>query len=174
MLKTLTKFELLGALCLLLLLTLFTTPIPTFGQSDGVHEWVDIYKTYVKEQEFIDAAEAKKRWGDMKFDSKVFKESGWQKKSLMTANLVGSNLLIGKTRIEMEEILGPTDGYFWDDHIPAYVVEDGRETLNLNFQIVCLLDADGKIKKVLIHKKKINRNSKSYKRELQKRENSKK
>ena len=44
--------------------------------------------------------------------------------------------------------LGPSDGLFCDDHIPAYFVEDGRETLDLNFQIVCFLNGDGKINKV--------------------------
>lgn len=95
------------------------------------------FNRYVQSQNEISYDHAKQKWGEEKFDAVKFKDAPLKQKAAMAVFLLNHrNIFVGKTLKELKQQLGPHDGFFWRDHLPAYLIEDGLSTNTKSWQIV--------------------------------------
>lgn len=96
---------------------------------------------------------AAKRWGSVEFDSSKFKTGDTKIRALMTSSLQKhENQFKGKSALEIRELLGPFDGFYFTDAYPTYLIQIGKSHSEDTWQIVFLLDDDRLVKKIIIHK----------------------
>lgn len=57
-----------------------------------------------------------------------------------------------KSALEIRELLGPFDGFYFTDAYPTYLIQIGKSHSEDTWQIVFLLDDDRLVKKFIIHK----------------------
>jgi hypothetical protein len=107
---------------------------------------------YEKGQEYMSLADAQKHWPQKPFSVDGFKKGVLHDRASMVVDLIKSGRFIGKTAQEVRNTLGDYTGYFFSDRIPAYLVEEGWQTKGDTWQVVFLLNLEGKIKEVKIHK----------------------
>lgn len=110
------------------------------------------FRDYVSKQTYMSPEEAGKRWGRRSFTPQSFKRGDLKVRSQMAADLVLKKTFIGKPYATVEKELGRHDGFFWQDRIPAYLVEDDLRGGKESWQIVFLFDGDGVVRDILIHK----------------------
>ncbi len=96
--------------------------------------------------------QAEKRWGSEAFDSQKFKSQPTNGRAKMVASLIKNKVLIGKNRLEVRELLGSQDGYYFTDMYPAYMIYEDPKVDGEAWQIVGLLDKEYKVREVIIHK----------------------
>lgn len=96
---------------------------------------------------------AAKRWGSVELDSSKFKTGDVKVRASMTASLQKhENKFKGKSALEIRELLGPFDGFYFTDAYPTYLIQIGKSHSEETWQIVFLLDNDQRVKKAIIHK----------------------
>lgn len=98
------------------------------------------FSNYFKSQKFFSVKETEDRYGRIHFEAAQFRKGDFAMRAKMAADLVESKVLIGKSEIEVHEILGPPNAYFWDEHIPAYLIEDGRKPKHLEVMVVIFFE----------------------------------
>ncbi len=106
------------------------------------------FAEYYKSQKFFSVKEAGERYGKSAFNAESFRKGGWKRRSAMAADLVERKTLVGKTESQVYETLGRPDAFFWDEHIPAYIIEDGREPKHLEVMIVVFFETRNGEKRV--------------------------
>ena len=110
----------------------------------------DLLKTY----EYMKLSEAKKRWGSQKFEAKKFKSSSVRLRAQMAYPLIKNKKYVGVPIKKVYSELGPSTGYFFNESIPAYVIQDGGQKTKDIWQIIFLPKENSQnVKEVLIQKK---------------------
>lgn len=107
---------------------------------------------YEKGQEYMSLADAQKRWPQKPFSVDGFKKGSPRDRASMVVDLIKGGGFIGKAAQDVRNVLGDYTGYFFSDRIPAYLIEEGWQTKRDTWQVVFLLNLEGKIKEVRIHK----------------------
>ena len=101
----------------------------------------------------MSAKEAEKRWGKIEFNAEKFKNSDLKVRSLMAASIQENEKLFkGKSVLEIRELLGPTDGFYFSDVYPTYLIQVGKNHSEETWQLVFLLNNKRNVEKVIIHK----------------------
>jgi hypothetical protein len=108
--------------------------------------------TFLSSQVFMSVAAAKQRWKEKAFDASKFKSGTAKERAAMATNLISSKKLLGKTPKEIQVLLGGFSGFFWSDYIPAYLIEEGWSQGKDTWQLVFLLNDQGLVNEVRIHK----------------------
>lgn len=89
------------------------------------------------------------RWGRAEFDPTKFKNGDFSLRSKMAYEILINQTYKGKSVQVVRRELGPNEGYFKNDVVPAYIINND---LNDVWQIVFLVDADRTITKAAIYK----------------------
>jgi hypothetical protein len=97
----------------------------------------------------LSSQEATARWGQKLFAADKFKSGAPGIRAQMAADIVKKNLFSGKSVREVWAALGPHDGHFKSDVVPAYIL---NEDTNDVWQLVFLVDMDRKVTKAVIYK----------------------
>lgn len=100
----------------------------------------------------ISLTQAEKKWGIAPFDAQKFKTLSSNERAKMAVTIIKNKSLIGKTRAEVRDFLGDHDGFYFTDMFPAYIISEETKPDGETWQMVCLLDKNGKVKDVIIHK----------------------
>ena len=96
--------------------------------------------------------DAQKQFGDMKFDEAKFKASPTSERAKMAADLIRKKTFIGASYATVKEKLGDYTGYFWNDAIPTYILNEGSDKDEDVWQLVFLPGHNGKVSEVIINK----------------------
>lgn len=72
--------------------------------------------------EFMPVEQADKKWGHAAFSELKFKKASPEERAALVVNLINSKKLEGVSLEMVRKLLGPPDGYFLDDTIPAYLM----------------------------------------------------
>lgn len=99
---------------------------------------------------YMSPMHAQKKWGNVPFDAKKFKEGDDLARAKMASDLILKRQLIGLATAEVRTKLGSFTGYFYSDNIPAYILHEGATE---TWQLVFFPGKDGKIIEIKIHKK---------------------
>lgn len=103
-------------------------------------------------ESYMTIEQSKKKFGSTAFVPEKFKAGNPKLKGEMAADLVQRKALVGKSLKQVRELLGPPDGYFQNDAIPAYIIspETGKRD---TWQLVFIPNTDWtKVEEVKIHK----------------------
>ncbi len=110
----------------------------------GAHFWFG--KTMI-------TSKAEDRWGKDPFILERFKNGSTKDRAKMAASIIrGKKAWIGRPLSEIREQLGPHDGFYFTDIIPAYLIEVAEKKGDESWQIVFLPDNARMISDVIIHK----------------------
>ena len=102
--------------------------------------------------ELMTTSEVKSRWGATEFDSNKFKVGKPETRAKMAFGLIQSKKYIGKTRAQVIGDLGPADGYYFSELIPAYIIQNEKKKGDEVWQIIFLLDKERHVTEVAVHK----------------------
>jgi hypothetical protein len=72
--------------------------------------------------EFMPLEQADKSWGHTAFSELKFKKASPDQRAALIVDLIRSKKLEGARLQTVRKLLGPPDGYFLDDSIPAYLL----------------------------------------------------
>ena len=59
---------------------------------------------------------------------------------------------VGLHRLEVRPLFGNPTGYYITEFIPAYMIETAKTMSEDSWQIVFLIDRDGKVSRIVVHK----------------------
>lgn len=96
--------------------------------------------------------EVKKKWGSEVYDAQKFKNGDYSLKSKMAYSIMQDKSLIGKKISDIKTLFGPSEGYFFTDTIPVYIVQRGKTKSDQTWQIVFLPDKKDRVLEVIMHK----------------------
>ncbi len=98
-------------------------------------------------------ATAEKHWGKAPFDGGEFKTGTPEVRSKMVADLIKKKYFVGKAPSQVFSELGRSDGHFFSDAIPAYLLNEGWRTNVDTWQVVFLLGGKSQnVSEVIIQK----------------------
>jgi hypothetical protein len=101
---------------------------------------------------YMSAEQAKNKFGEKTFSPDKFKAADRKLRGEMAADLILKKIFIGKPLKSAIELLGPPDGYFENDGIPAYLISSDLNKKD-TWQLIFLPDKDWKkIDEIKIHK----------------------
>lgn len=100
----------------------------------------------------MSAREVKAKWGDEKYDAKKFKDGGYEHKAKMAYSIMQDKSLIGKTFMEIREIFGPPEGFYFIDTYPAYIITRGKDRSEDTWQIVFRIGDGYKVRDIIMHR----------------------
>ena len=90
--------------------------------------------------DFLSIKKVEKRWGKTQFSAAQFKKGDMKVRASMAVSLMKNEKLLGKTNIEIWQLLGRHDGRYFSSIIPAYIIEDKSMIGGDVWQIVFFLD----------------------------------
>lgn len=96
-----------------------------------------------------------KTWGVLPLDIAQFKQAEEDEtiRAKMACSLLQNQQnYIGKTPREIRELFGDYTGYYFNDTIPTYVIKIAEKKGQDTWQIVFLIDLQGKISQIIVHK----------------------
>ncbi|MGZ6479530.1 MAG: hypothetical protein ACXWQE_09525 [Bdellovibrionales bacterium] len=97
--------------------------------------------------------QVEKKWGTSAFVAEKFREGDVQTRASMAAALLkDQKQFLGKSFSEIKSVLGPHDGHYFNDSIPAYFIQIGKNKSEESWQIVFLPAKDRKVSKIIVHK----------------------
>ena len=104
--------------------------------------------------EFMTLEEADRKWGHTSFTQQEYIKSPPDKRASLIVSLVQSKKLNGASMEDVRKLLGPPDGYFIDDTIPAYLLGTRKPgQTNDVWQIVFIPNEERtKVIEIKIHK----------------------
>jgi hypothetical protein len=101
----------------------------------------------------MSADEAAKKWGRIEFDASKFRTGDEKTRASMAASLQKHEKdFRGKSVLEISDMLGPSDGFYFTDVYPAYLIQEGETHKDETWQVVFLLNNERRVAKVIIHK----------------------
>jgi hypothetical protein len=101
----------------------------------------------------MSAAAATERWGSTPFDAEGFREGDAKTRASMAASIQKrAKEFKGKSVLEIREMLGPTDGFYFSDVNPTYLVQIGKDRTEETWQLVFLLNSKRLVEDIIIHK----------------------
>jgi hypothetical protein len=94
-----------------------------------------------------------KKWGSSEFNPDKFKLATIEERAQMAASILrGKNKFVGLPRGEIRKSLGDYSGFYVSGMYPTYLIQDARTSSDEAWQLVFLIDVDGKIRDVVVHK----------------------
>lgn len=100
----------------------------------------------------ISYIDAKSRWGEEKFSLEQFRARSPNERIKMAINLLAQkDKYVGKTSTEIVNTFGRSDGFFFPDTFPAYIVYKNYEKEEA-WQIVFILNYRAIVKDVILQK----------------------
>lgn len=109
-------------------------------------------KSFTERGTFMSLQEAEKRWGNIPFNASAFKAARVSERAKMAVSLIKGKSMLGKTRDEIRSELGEFSGYYWNDTIPTYFIQEGWRSGEDSWQLVFFLGRTHKVKEIKIHK----------------------
>ena len=100
----------------------------------------------------LNETEVKSRFGSAEFSAKEFKRGDESVRARMAYALMKDKTLIGKSTEQIWELLGESDGHYFSEAYPAYLIHRARDEKDDSWQIVFLIDNDRRIKQVIVHR----------------------
>lgn len=130
----------------LMIILLFAAPVllATPPNSEG--------QAFLSSQRFMANHLVKKKWGATRLNLEQFKKGNSKVRGTMVFSLLSDKTLIGKSADEIRTLLGPFTGFFWSDSIPAYMIDEGWQHKKDSWQLVFLLDEQGRVNDIRVHK----------------------
>ncbi len=94
------------------------------------------------------------RWGGAPLSIEKFKKAPNDSiRAEMTCSLLKKKKqFIGKHANEIRELFGPSDGHYFSEMFPTYMIEIARKQGQDAWQIVFLIDRNEKISEIIVHK----------------------
>ena len=94
-----------------------------------------------------------KKWGNKTYIEAGFKTGSAAQKAEMAYQILSKkNKYIGIDVDEVRKIFGSPDGFYFIDSYPAYILQEGKSYADETWQIVFLLNAEYKVRDVIVHK----------------------
>ncbi|MBI2605381.1 MAG: hypothetical protein HYW49_04800 [Deltaproteobacteria bacterium] len=109
-------------------------------------------KSFAEKGTFMSLQDAEKKWGNIPFSASVFKTAQASERAKMAVSLIKGKSMLGKTTEEVRSALGDFSGYFWNDTVPTYFIQEGWKTGEDSWQLVFFLNRTHKVKEIKIHK----------------------
>jgi hypothetical protein len=97
----------------------------------------------------MSAEAALERWGHDVFDAKKFKAGDFSLRAKMAYEILQNQPYAGKSVQALRRELGGNEGYYKNDVVPAYIL---NQDLNDIWQIVFLVDTNRNVTKAVIYK----------------------
>lgn len=104
------------------------------------------------EKKTLSSDDVKKKWGSEVYDAKKFKAGDYATKSKMAYSIMQDKALIGKKISEIRDLFGPSEGYFFTDTIPVYIIQRGKTHSDQTWQLVFLPDKNDRVLDIIMHK----------------------
>lgn len=98
------------------------------------------------------ASAVKKKWGAEKLDLEKFKLGNPETRSKYAFDIISNKSYLGKSVSSIRESFGAPDGFYFIDSYPAYLIQEGQSPKEDTWQLVFKLDANRKVKEVIVHK----------------------
>lgn len=111
-----------------------------------------VYAQHFWRGETMPTRTIQKMWGKSDFSAEVFKSAAPEVRAKMAYSLIKSKKYIGKSALKVRDELGSTDGYYFSDIYPAYIINEPQKKGDDVWQIVFLLKNDRTISDVIVHK----------------------
>ena len=107
--------------------------------------------------ELMDHNEVCQRWGEHPLDIVRFKgaENNEALRAKMACSLLKSEnqkKYVGKNTTQIIDIFGFPDGYYMSEAFVAYLIEVAEQRGEDSWQILFLLDRDGNVSEIVVHK----------------------
>ncbi len=102
--------------------------------------------------ETLSATKVKKRWGQQSVDLAKFKNTKIENRANMAFNIMTDKSYIGKSVEEIRELFGSTDGFYFIDIYPAYLIQKDQLPKDETWQIVFRLNSKYKVRDIIVHK----------------------
>ena len=103
--------------------------------------------------EIMATAKVCERWGDHPLDAAKFKNGSEPARASMACSLLkNQNQFIGKSAMEIRQLLGDPDGFYFIDAFPAYLVSGGGADFQDSWQLVFMLGQKRKVTEIFAHK----------------------
>ncbi len=102
--------------------------------------------------ETLSAAKVKARWGQQSVDLTKFKSATIEDRAAMAYNIMTDKAYVGKSVEEIRELFGITDGFYFIDTYPAYLIQERKIQKNETWQIVFRLNGKYKVRDIIVHK----------------------
>jgi hypothetical protein len=103
--------------------------------------------------ETMSLSRVEKKWGKKEFKADLFKQASEADRAAMAASLVkNKKQFIGKDRSEVRSLLGDYSGHYISGLFPTYMIQDAVKIGDEAWQIVFLLDANEKVRNIVVHK----------------------
>lgn len=94
-----------------------------------------------------------KRWGNQDLKVNEFKAADVMKRASMACSVLKSEkTFLGKDVLDIRNIFGDFDGFYFSDMYPTYMIQVGKDQSEDSWQLVFLIDKNQKISKVVVHK----------------------
>jgi hypothetical protein len=105
------------------------------------------FSQFTPKEMFAEAA--LERWGHDEFDAKKFKAGDFSLRAKMAYEVLQNQPYAGKSVQVLRRELGGNEGYYKNDVVPAYIL---NQDLNDIWQIVFLVDTNRNVTKAVIYK----------------------
>ena len=100
----------------------------------------------------MSAKEVKAKWGSEQFDSKKFKAGSYEIKSKMAYSIMTDKSLKGRSFEDIRELFGPSEGFYFIDTYPAFIVQRGKNHSEETWQLVFKMDNNYNVRDIIMHK----------------------
>jgi hypothetical protein len=101
----------------------------------------------------MEASDVAAKWGKQVFESKKFSAGDSNARASMAFDLLlKQSQFVGKSMADIKASLGDFDGHYFNDWIPAYIIEEGHSKNEDTWQIVFLPDKSHHVAKIIVHK----------------------
>jgi len=95
----------------------------------------------------------KGKWGAVDFTPNAFKSASIEVRASMASSLIKKKKeLIGLPRAEIRQMLAEFSGHYISGLYPTYLIQEAKTQAEEAWQIVFLIDVDGKIRDIVIQK----------------------
>ena len=97
-------------------------------------------------------SQVKAKWGSEKYDPKKFRDGNYEIKSKMAYSMMTDKSLIGKPYVDIIEMFGPPEGFYFIDTYPAYIIQKGKNRTEDTWQIVFKIGDGYKVRDIIVHR----------------------
>ncbi len=105
--------------------------------------------------DYLSVKEVCQRWGERPLDIAAFRAAGEDEatRAAMACSLLKTqDDYVGMHRLEVRPLFGNPTGYYITEFIPTYLIEPAKTVAEDSWQIVFLIDRDGKVSGIVVHK----------------------
>ncbi len=105
--------------------------------------------------DYLNVSEVCRRWGEWPLDLAAFRaaEEDESARAAMACSLLKTqDDYVGMHRLEIRPLFGNPTGYYITELIPTYLIETAKTMAEDSWQIVFLIDRNGTVSKIVVHK----------------------